>query len=842
MRNIKRILAMSLATVMLCASMVVGSAASFNDADKIVNTEAVTVTTGLGIFAGTTDGNFNPTGTTTRAQMAAVIIKMLYGADINADQFKGASKFSDVADFEGGWAEGYINLCSNLGVIAGYPDGTFKPGAAVTTAEATTMIINALKVDAGNGTWPLTVMAKAEEMKLFAELAVKPLTNNALTRDDLASVVFEAIQYSPSKATGYSIPGSNIVFEDYMTAFLANGGKIDGIVEVVGEDTIANKVFNLNSTIGFIAANQATGAECTIIVNGDKTTELDIETGLDAIGHYVTAYYAETYVSELKPGTAYAIVDEAEYVVVDERGVDTKKEYREYFGNKSYTTTTGVVVDGAYEIDTNKSFADKYIYGDTINIATGTYMIFEGNMIGYFAEPATSIGRVSKVGKDTIRINGHDYANSEDDDVIAEYDGIAKDDIVVMTVAQDITYVTKADCVIGEITSTSTNEFDETVIAVGGKTYTAYAGDPSIVDLTNTINNDIFNKNFEIYTYGDEFIGWKNVGSTADVSDIVYVISVYTVEAPNAYGTTVTSTYAQGIDVNGKEVSYLIDIDGIDGLEVTSNVVANDFYAFEKATDRDAKKHNIMVGTKEFDEEIFYATTIGEKTLKHDEYVIVDNANTYFITTDTKFIVFDGTHANLEVVTFTGPVSRTFTSADMIVSLDTNDNAIVEIVVINDTVNVAGEDLIYVFDTNGATTADGIEFDVYFTDSNSVKNITADKAYGVGFYSYTYDAVESVYELTEAEVTYEDQTFVSHFNSYIVASGINGVKAVDAKIFDARLDDEIKDSEISRIESFDDMTDATKAEYEITFSAIINDDGEIVNVIITAVENINTPS
>ena len=837
MRNIKRILAMSLATVMLCASMVVGSAASFNDADKIVNTEAVTVTTGLGIFAGATDGNFNPTGTTTRAQMAAVIVKMLYGSDINADQFKGASKFSDVADFEGGWAEGYINLCSNLGVIAGYPDGTFKPAAAVTTAEATTMIINALKVDAGTGIWPMTVMAKAEEMKLFAELAIKPGTNEALTRDDLASVVFEAIKYSPSEKTGYRIPNSTIVFDDFITAYFANSQSVEGITEVVGEDTIANTVFEMTSASGIITANQATGAECTIV--GD--VELNIETGLDAIGHYVTAYFAEEYKSEIDPGVAYAIVDEADYVYVDERGVDTKKEYREYFGNKNYNTTTGILVDGAYEVSVG-SFADKYINGETISIATGTYMIYEGNLIGYFAEPVTSIGRVSKVGKDTIRINAKDYSNSEDEDIIVEYDGVAKNDIVVITTAQDMTYIAKANCVIGEITRTSTNEYNETVITVGGKNYTSYTGDVNVDGLGTIVD---FNKSFEIYTYGDKFIGWKNVGSTADVSDVVFVIDVYAVDTLDSYGNTVTKTYAQGIDVNGKEISYLIDIDGIEGLEVSSDVVANDFYVFDKATDRDAKKHNIMVGApiadvyNEDNGDTFYADTTGAQALKRDEFVMIVGGETYFITDATKFIVFEGTKSNLEIAIITGAITREFDDAYAVFSKDNNGNNFVEIVVINDTVNVAGEDLIYVFDTNGATTADGIEMDVYFTESNSVKSITVDTAYDAGFYSYTYDAVENIYDLTAAAPDYEDQTFVSAYNGFVVASGVNGLKATDVKIFDARDEDVIKDSDISRIESLDDMVDATNADYVVIFDAIVDDDDNIVNIIVKSVAEEN---
>jgi hypothetical protein len=221
--------------------------------------------------------------------------------------------------------------------------------------------------------------------------------------------------------------------------------------------------------------------------------------------------------------------------------------------------------------------------------------------------------------------------------------------------------------------------------------------------------------------------------------------------------------------------------------------------------------------------------------------MIVDG-ETYFITEATKFIVFEGTKSNLEVAIMTGAITREFDDSYAVFSKDDNGNNFVEIVVINGTVNVAGEDLIYIFDTNGATTADGIELDVYFTESNNVKSITINKTDAPtsnGFYSYTYDAVENIYELSAAAPDYENQTFVSAYNGFVVASDVNGLKAADVKIFDARDEDVIKDSDISRIESLDDMVDATNADYVVIFDAIVDDDDNIVNIIVKSVTEEN---
>lgn len=53
------------------------------------------------------------------------------------------SKFWDVTPEY--WAKNYINACSDNGLVSGYTDGSFKPGNNVNYAEAITMLVNALK-------------------------------------------------------------------------------------------------------------------------------------------------------------------------------------------------------------------------------------------------------------------------------------------------------------------------------------------------------------------------------------------------------------------------------------------------------------------------------------------------------------------------------------------------------------------------------------------------------------------------------------------------------------------------------------------------------------------------
>ena len=195
MRNLKRALSLALASVMLLGMMVVGSSAKgiddFTDKAEIVNQDAVAVTSAIGMFEGYEDGSFGPENVVTRAEMAVIICTMLYGAGVNVNQFAETNVFTDVP----AWAQGYVNLCSSLGIVAGVGDGKFDPNATVTTAQAVLMLCRALgyfqsAADFGND-WMLAATAKGTALGLYGDL--KLTANAGLTRDNVAELVFNAL-------------------------------------------------------------------------------------------------------------------------------------------------------------------------------------------------------------------------------------------------------------------------------------------------------------------------------------------------------------------------------------------------------------------------------------------------------------------------------------------------------------------------------------------------------------------------------------------------------------------------------------------------------------------------
>lgn len=93
---------------------------------------AVSSLTGIGILTGYPDGTFGPGQQITRAEFATIVTRFLKTAVPD-----GEDRFSDIAD---SWARDRINAAAALGLINGYPDGTFGPQRSITRAEAFTMV------------------------------------------------------------------------------------------------------------------------------------------------------------------------------------------------------------------------------------------------------------------------------------------------------------------------------------------------------------------------------------------------------------------------------------------------------------------------------------------------------------------------------------------------------------------------------------------------------------------------------------------------------------------------------------------------------------------------------
>ena len=114
---------------------------------------AISTMTGLDIVRGYDAAAFGPGDPITRAQFAAICARFDTGKSNDSRTF---------SDIKGHWAKAYIERAAELGWISGFQDGTFRPDAYITRAQAVTMInrmLNRLPEDPsdllpGMNVWP----------------------------------------------------------------------------------------------------------------------------------------------------------------------------------------------------------------------------------------------------------------------------------------------------------------------------------------------------------------------------------------------------------------------------------------------------------------------------------------------------------------------------------------------------------------------------------------------------------------------------------------------------------------------------------------------------------------
>ncbi|MBA4365854.1 MAG: hypothetical protein C0398_07660 [Coprothermobacter sp.] len=99
----------------------------------------IQIMTAEGIMEGDASGTFRPDAFITRAEAAAVLLRML-----KVEPFHNllVSSFRDVPATN--WALGYIESMQKYGLITGYPDGTYKPDAHILRSEFTAIADRAL--------------------------------------------------------------------------------------------------------------------------------------------------------------------------------------------------------------------------------------------------------------------------------------------------------------------------------------------------------------------------------------------------------------------------------------------------------------------------------------------------------------------------------------------------------------------------------------------------------------------------------------------------------------------------------------------------------------------------
>ena len=493
MRNLKRALSLVLAVVMVIGLMVVGAGAAslddFSDKEEIVNQDAVSLLTILGVINGKEDGSyFDPTGNVTRAEMAKMIATILnQGADVDG-LYVGMN--TGLTDVKGHWAESYINYCYSLGIIAGRGNGKFDPGATVTGNEAAKMLLVAAGYDADiegltGPDWGIRTAALASTLGIFDNLTVP--TNDPLNRDNAALLIYNAldIEMIQSYQNGYAI-----AYSDSRTILSAKYGvyRIEGVV--VGNEWAALDGASYETAM---AAGKTRMDEVRLVdsdtVNTIGNTDdgeyrglqtLNVATPVEYLGKTVTMYIRNTTVLANAEVLGVYLKDGVNNVVTvnanTEKNTDALKgtglsvsDDTQYYVNYGYQASQAAALT-ELGIPTINNLA-KYV-----NVNGVEMEIIDNDDDGivdyvlYTKEDLTVVSNTSS-SKETTTLRGFNENKAIDnEDIVTDMD-LAVEDVVLAITYGGRYYVTEPQVVTGKMDAYSSSKLDNQYIEVNSTEY-----------------------------------------------------------------------------------------------------------------------------------------------------------------------------------------------------------------------------------------------------------------------------------------------------------------------------------------------------------------------------------
>lgn len=209
MKNLKKVLALVLAVVMIMSVVTVASAKDYTDVKATDDyATAIDILSNLKILDGFKDGDnysFKSGDPFTRAQ-AAKIVAIVHNAATNGkikDQTAISALYSNAqnpfVDCNTSWALPFINYCRITGLADGMTATTYEPNRYVTGVQFLKLMLTTLNFDTakegytGTG-WDVNVLNRANEVGLTAGLKEGWKAIAPITRGEAAQVLYNALQ------------------------------------------------------------------------------------------------------------------------------------------------------------------------------------------------------------------------------------------------------------------------------------------------------------------------------------------------------------------------------------------------------------------------------------------------------------------------------------------------------------------------------------------------------------------------------------------------------------------------------------------------------------------------
>ena len=455
----KKFLALVLALVMTMSLVTISAGAEdFTDDASITYEEAVDVMTACGVVGGYADGSFNPLGTLTRGAAAKIICNMILGPTEAGALATVEAPFTDVpADHV---FAGYIAYCVSEGIVSGYTDGTFRPAGTLTGYAFWKMLLGALGYEAGaegytGANYAINVAKRGLNIDLDAGLKGAFVGAKALTREEACLYAFNTMK---AQMVEYD-NSSSITIGDIV---ISNNSKAEGrwddsreedptlfreeYFEKLTEGTANDEAFGRPSVSWkYDGKKIGTYAKSPILTYTDIVKEKDLfdDLGVDGYTGASSKYALITKATEDGKGAFTASQTEGVYTVV--AGVFSEAVAGE----------TAVIAKGE----------NSNIAGTGKGTITEVYETANDNefQLVFINEFITKVNSIKKA--DDAKDLGRRISTSLGD---FETDDFAKDDYVLVTVAND---VIKSAVAVEKLEDVAVTSYKADSVTIDGVTY-----------------------------------------------------------------------------------------------------------------------------------------------------------------------------------------------------------------------------------------------------------------------------------------------------------------------------------------------------------------------------------
>lgn len=186
--KLKRIVAMILLTLLILPMLTSNTyAVEYSDVLSEDTREILKILSIYGLMEGHDSQSFRPGNCVTKAEMAK-IATVLLGYDEYTKDLE-----SSYSDMKGHWAERFVDLIDELGILKGNDDNTYEPNKYITYTESIIVVLKVL----GYNDSDISNNSIDSYMKLAKDLGLLKNINNPstlyITRESLAHLIYNAL-------------------------------------------------------------------------------------------------------------------------------------------------------------------------------------------------------------------------------------------------------------------------------------------------------------------------------------------------------------------------------------------------------------------------------------------------------------------------------------------------------------------------------------------------------------------------------------------------------------------------------------------------------------------------